>query len=185
MRRSLPLHRRPGRPRAARPIRSRRIIDGVPSVLEAERVGVPRLLMDAVRATELVARRHAVELRCVWDPRIGIVLVDARRVHELLCTLFAHAIERSDPRGIVLISAEAIGDEVRFCITESTDHAPGDGPSRQPPLDRGLTPRTEEPLWSTMEELIGAHGGRIWLDSDPGWGEMCCFTLLSTPHACA
>lgn len=179
------------RRRRARPQRGSAGVGAGPrgpmSVIEAEPVEIAEFLLGAVRASISTARRRAVELRCLWEPGIGVVLIDAKRMHELLRTLVCHAIARTTPPGTVLVSAELLGDEVRFCITESTEQTPlGDD------VDVGTAWPTDdlitdiaEPQWKPMEALVSAHGGRIWLDRDPDWGDMCCFTVLSSPRASA
>jgi signal transduction histidine kinase len=155
------------------------------TVIDAEPIEISEFLLKAVRASIGVARRRAIELRCLWEPSIGVVLVDAKRMHELLRTLVCHAIARTTPPGTVLVSAELLGDEVRFCITESTETSKGDDVDVGGPWPSDVGPAVEEPQWKPMEALVSAHGGRIWLDSDPEWGDMCCFTVLSSPRASA
>lgn len=138
-------------------------------VLQAQRLGIARFLLEAVHETEAIARQRNVELRCAWESDIGCVQVDELKMHHLLCILLLRAVERAAPSGIVLLSAELLGDRVRISITDAG-----------PPDEAEPDPRSEGyPPWSVMEDTLVAHGGELWVDREPGERATCCFTLLA------
>jgi hypothetical protein len=140
-------------------------------VLDATRLGVARLMIDAIHAAEPVARRRNVELRCAWDSRVGIVLVDEPRMHRLLSMLLVRALERVAPRGMVLLTAELFGDEVRFCIADSAEGG-------EPAAADGLG----APPWAALVDVLATYGGRLWVEDEAG-AETTYFTLLASPRA--
>ena len=68
--------------------------------LEAERVDVIGIVERAVHASELLARRHHVELRTLSDSRPVFAEVDARRVERILRNLIGNALDHAEGKPV-------------------------------------------------------------------------------------
>jgi hypothetical protein len=153
-------------------------------VVVADRVPVIELLVEAAAAAEATARRRAVRLRCVWEREVTVVLADRRRLRRTLTHLLTDAIERTPRGGAVLLSAEVGAGEVRFCIADSGP--PSTLEEREHTLDDDAScsfaagSADLDPA-SAVRSFVEAHGGRIWIDSDPETGTAFYFSLPSLP----
>lgn len=68
--------------------------------LEAERVDVIGIVERAVQASEVLARRHQVELRTLSDNRPVLAEVDARRVERILRNLIGNALDHAEGKPV-------------------------------------------------------------------------------------
>jgi signal transduction histidine kinase len=143
-------------------------------------------LQEAVGMMELETERRGCLIDCTSAGDIPAVLADGLQVQLVLVNLLQNAIqsvcgdEASDRR--VRVHAERIDGEVQVCVS---DRGPG-VPSQQ-------VEAIFEPLHSTKsggmgmglsicQEIIEAHGGRLWYEPNPAGGAMFCFTLRVASH---
>jgi signal transduction histidine kinase len=138
------------------------------------------LLHEAWQMLEPLARARNLALRLEAEPTLPRVRMDAARVLQVISNLVGNALKFTPAGGEVSIHAEALDDEVRISVR---DTGPGITPDRLPhvfgrfwqadPKDRrgigmGL---------SIAQGLVEGHGGRIWVESQPGEGSIFRFTL--------
>jgi signal transduction histidine kinase/DNA-binding NarL/FixJ family response regulator len=138
------------------------------------------LLHEAWQMLEPLARARNLALRLHAEPTLPTVRMDAARVLQVISNLVGNAVKFTPAGGEVNIHAEALDDEVRISVR---DTGPGITPDRLPhvfgrfwqadPKDRrgigmGL---------SIAQGLVEGHGGRIWVESQPGEGSVFRFTL--------
>ena len=153
-------------------------------VVAGDRVAVVELLAATVAGAESVARRRSVQLRCVWDRGVTVVIADRRRLQRTLMGLLTHTIGFTPRGGAVLLSAEVGAGEVRFCVADTGPESTLE--EREHMLDDDAScsfigePGDHDPA-SALREFVEAHGGRIWIDSDPVTGTAFYFTLPSLP----
>jgi signal transduction histidine kinase len=97
-----------------------------------------------------------------------------------LSNLVVNAIKFTPPQGRVELDAEADGQAVRFSVRDTGPGIPPD-----------LLPRVFERFWkgggagragtglglNIAREIVEAHGGRIWVESQPDHGTTFHFTL--------
>ncbi|HVK82832.1 MAG TPA: PAS domain-containing protein [Kofleriaceae bacterium] len=108
------------------------------------------------------------------------VLCDRGRVLQVFGNLLGNALKFCRAGDAITVSAARAGDHVQFSVA---DTGPGIPPDTQPKLF--------EPYWSGSEHakhgvglglyisrgIVEGHGGRIWVDSNPGTGSTFSFTL--------
>ena len=108
------------------------------------------------------------------------VFADRHRVLQVLSNLIGNAMKFTPPGGTIRVYAEARGEEVLFTVS---DTGPGIPPEH---IDKIFIPywqakRTERMgagLGLTISKgAVESHGGRIWVESEPGKGTKFRFTL--------
>ncbi|MDX2175089.1 MAG: PAS domain S-box protein [Candidatus Sumerlaeia bacterium] len=146
--------------------------------LACERVNVPEACLSAARLMDEHAASRGVELRTRLDPKAASVVVDPRRLRQVLFNLLSNAIKFTAEGGWVEVQTAA--DEERGMMSISVADS-GEGISLEEQA-RLFKPFTQ--LESTMtkrhggtglglsivKRLVEMHGGRVSLDSEPGRG---------------
>ncbi len=124
------------------------------------------------------ARHH---FRVDFPPDFPIVQADEGRIEQVLSNLLSNAIKYSE-KGNITISGQVRPEFVILCVTdEGPGIAPGDIPYifdrfyRSPEIAR-QTKGAGLGLY-LARAIVEAHGGRIWVNSEPGKGAQICFSL--------
>jgi two-component system, sensor histidine kinase and response regulator len=127
-----------------------------------------------------LAAAKARELGCVPPTWSAPVSCDRDRIHQVLSNLLANALRFTPPGGRVILAAQAMPDEVEFSVE---DAGPG--------IDSADVPHIFARYWQAAGQkrhglglglaisqgIVNAHGGRIWVESEPGHGATFRFTL--------
>jgi signal transduction histidine kinase len=111
------------------------------------------------------------------------VTMDSSRVQRVLYNLVQNALRHTPPDGAVQIRALDMGDEVEVQVADngegiSTQHLPGIF-ERSYRVDQSRSRQSGGAGLglSIAKGIIEAHGGRIWVKSEPGKGSVFSFTL--------
>ena len=112
-----------------------------------------------------------------------VVPADADRLQQVLGNLVDNAIKYGRAGGRVRVQARATNGAVEVCVQD-------DGPGIPPEsLDRVFErfyrvdkARSRESGGtglglSIVKHIVQSHGGRVWVDSEPGKGSAFCFTI--------
>jgi len=129
-------------------------------------------------AASLETARIAVEM----PAGLPQVTADPARLERILTNLWSNALKYSTPGTPVTVSARQEGDRV---ITAVSDRGPGISPSDLARLFeryfRGAAAREQREGLGlglfTTRQLVEAHGGRIWAESQVGVGSTFSFSL--------
>jgi two-component system OmpR family sensor kinase/two-component system sensor histidine kinase BaeS len=148
--------------------------------LERQSLDLAELLGGVAAGFDLQARGQGQELKLDLPPDLPTVDADPQRVRQAVANLVSNALRHAPDAGHVVISAQALQAEVQVSVAD-------DGPGiAQEDLDRiferfwhGVQPRAQgSGLGLTItRELVRAHGGRIWVESEPAQGSTFHFTL--------
>jgi signal transduction histidine kinase/putative methionine-R-sulfoxide reductase with GAF domain len=138
------------------------------------------LLQEAAEIYEPIAAEHGI--RFTVDRQVDDLHVrcDRERVLQVFSNLLGNSFKFCRPGDHVTLRAQRDGDQIRF---EVADTGPG-----IPPEERR---HIFEPYWSAERDgkkgtglglfithgVVEAHGGRIWLESEPEQGTTFFFTL--------
>ncbi|MDB5983046.1 MAG: Phytochrome, two-component sensor histidine kinase [Pseudomonas sp.] len=108
---------------------------------------------------------------------------DPERMFQVFSNLLGNAIKFTPPTGAITVSAEAQSGNVLFTVE---DNGIGINPSQLPHIfERYWTGREGNPRGTGLglyisHGIVEAHGGRLWVHSEPGQGSVFSFTIPST-----
>jgi signal transduction histidine kinase len=146
------------------------------------------LLHEAWQMLEPLAAARGLTLQLDAAPPLPTVRMDAARVLQVISNLVGNALKFTPAGGEVRIHAEALEDEVRISVR---DTGPGITPDKLPHVFGRFwqaDPRDRRGIGmglSIAQGLVEGHGGRIWVESQPGEGSVFRFTLRCAVPAAA
>jgi PAS domain S-box-containing protein len=157
------------------------------SALEAGRLSIvsrPETVGEIVassvgmRAGEAAAKSQTLSTELPGS--LPAVNVDAGRVGQVIGNLLANAIKFTDRGGHITVRGRATAPYVEISVSDNGPGIPLDEQSRV--FDRfwqssRTTGRGTGLGLAIARGIIEAHGGRIWLESEPGRGSTFSFTL--------
>jgi signal transduction histidine kinase len=152
--------------------------------LELSEVEVPTVLASAVSMHSEQASRHGIELGLSTEPEEITITADERRVRQIVFNLLSNAVKFTPRDGRVDVSARLDDGQVEIAIADT-------GP--------GIAAADQETIFEEFEQtsdgkkaegtglglplsrkLVELHGGRLWVESEPGRGSTFRFTLPVT-----
>ena len=144
------------------------------SLTEALERGV---VMVRERATE-----DGVEVTLATDADADIVTGDERRIRQVIFNLLSNAVKFTPADGSVDVRSAQVNGEVRVSVA---DTGPGIAAEDQERIfeefqqtEVGVRQREGTGLGLALSKrLVELHGGRIWVESEPGHGSTFVFTL--------
>ena len=151
------------------------------SKLELEALPPKTVIERAVSAIRPVARGRTLGYEA--DASLPNVWADPARVQQVLGNLTQNALNFSKPPSPVTVSAQLVGEEVLFGVSDFGLGIEADEQERIfEPFYRGgnggsVRPRGTGLGLAICRGLVEAHGGRIWVESETGNGSTFWFTL--------
>jgi signal transduction histidine kinase len=128
------------------------------------------------------ATREGVRIELSSDPGIDLVFGDERRIRQVVFNLLSNAVKFAPAGGTVSVGAAQIDGEVRVSVTDSGPGIPPEDHVRifeefqQAAAGKEQGEGTGLGL-ALSKRLVALHGGRIWVDSEPGKGSTFVFTI--------
>ena len=110
------------------------------------------------------------------------VLADRNELRRVIINLLGNAVKYTQNEGLIEVRAELDGNDLRFSVKDN-----GEGIYKQdiPKLFKRFSQGTQEKRSISTglglylsKQIIDAHGGKIWLESDKGKGSEFFFVLL-------
>jgi signal transduction histidine kinase len=142
-------------------------------------VNLPALARRLAERFQTQTQTHTIEVDFPDD--FPIILADENRISQLLSNLISNAIKYA-PQGKIIIHGEVRPEQVIITVS---DEGAGIDPADIPHVfDRFY--RSEKAARKTKgaglglylsKAIVEAHGGRIWVDPQPGAGARICFSL--------
>ncbi len=154
--------------------------------MEFTRVDVAASAVNVVEAMVPVAQRRGIQLEFIGTPESAIVWADGGRLEEVLMNLLSNALKFTPDGGRVAVR---VGEEDTDVEVAVEDSGPGITADELPLLFEKFSqtqtgramPRSGTGLGLVIcRHLVEAHGGRIWVESQPGHGSRFAFRLPRT-----
>ena len=128
------------------------------------------------------ATKNGVRLILEADPNVELVTADERRIRQVVFNLLSNAVKFTPEGGSVEVSSAQQNGEVLVSVA---DTGPGIAPEDQERIfeefqqtEVGAEEREGTGLGLALSKrLIELHGGRIWVESEPGNGSTFTFSL--------
>lgn len=139
------------------------------------------LVQEAIEQIQPLALNRGQTLAVRVVPGLPRVLADRNMILRVLTNLLDNAVKFAPQEGHITLSVERAGEDLLFVVS---DTGPGIPPEyRQRIFDRFARLESAEGLKGSGLGLafcklaVEAHGGRIWVESEPGHGATFYFTL--------
>ena len=151
--------------------------------LDLAKFSVPLAIDNAMVLVRERALRHQLQLRVQIAPEVSDIVADERKFKQILINLLTNAVKFSYPGGWVEVVAQrdtngvmvtvkdsgmGIATEDQAAIFEEFRQLKSAGSAKFEGTGLGL---------SLAKRLVELHGGRIWVESEPGKGAAFSFTL--------
>jgi PAS domain S-box-containing protein len=147
-------------------------------------VVVADLVSDAVDLLRPIAAASSLDLTADIAEGLPPVLADRDRIEQVLSNLIGNAIKFTPRRGGITVRVDRDGEVVRLAVS---DTGPGISADQLPHIFRRFwqgdrVDRRGIGLGLPIAKaIVEAHGGRIWAESEPGWGSTFYVTLPVAP----
>jgi signal transduction histidine kinase len=152
--------------------------------IDAQAVTVAALAKRAAAGMEMRARERGIAIVVEGDEEV-VVLADAHRAVQILTNLLANAVAHMEKPGDVRIAWERTGNEAIIRVIDSGVGIPPDELPRiferfyRVDISRSRATGGAGLGLSIVRQLVAAHGGRVWAESEVGVGSTFSFTLPS------
>jgi signal transduction histidine kinase len=154
--------------------------------LELAAFSLPEALERGVVMVRERAIANGVQLSLELAPDVGIVRGDERRVRQIVFNLLSNAVKFTPAGGNVTVATARAGEEVHVSVT---DTGPGIAVEDRERIfeefqqtDVGVQQREGTGLGLALSKrLVELHGGRIWVESEPGRGSRFTFAVPDEP----
>jgi signal transduction histidine kinase/DNA-binding response OmpR family regulator len=172
-----------------------RMLTLVNNILDASRIqsgefevfAEPSVLTDIVRPTvetlAPLAQEKEIAISVALPENVPRVLAEGTRIERVLMNLISNAVKFTPRRGRITVRAVAAEGEVEVAVEDTGVGIPGDELERvfrkyeHSALDGAKGARGTGLGLYICREIISAHGGRIWAESEVGYGSTFRFTL--------
>ncbi len=152
--------------------------------LNFERTPVKTLFDHAEALFKRQSDQKDVRLETTLDESVPAIRADANKIAWVLTNLISNALRYVGKGGRIQLIGRGVGPYVHLSVK---DDGPGIPPEYQSRIFQKLVQiKGREPGGSGLglaicKEIVRAHGGAIWVESQPGRGSTFTFTLPALP----
>ena len=151
--------------------------------LELSTFDLPSAVANAMTLIRERAQRHNIALSQEAGPDLGEVVADERKFKQILLNLLSNAVKFTPEGGRIAVDARRDDDSIVIAVRDTgIGIAPEDQDAvfeefRQ--VGRNYTNKQEGTGLglALTRKFVELHGGRIWLESEPGKGSTFTFTI--------
>lgn len=145
-----------------------------------------KLVQRVVALMAPAAEDKGISLQHVIEPDLPDVLIDEKRVAQVLTNLLDNALKFTPEGGEIVVKIGNSPRSLEFVLVSVSDTGRGIEPDRLGRIfDRLYQVKESDSMTqgglglglSICQELVGLHGGEIWAESQPGKGSTFFFTV--------
>ena len=157
-------------------------IEGGHFTVSKGEVAPTAVILTALESQQNLAGQTSVIINTDIAPAIPPIEADEERVLQVLENLVGNALKFTPPGGVVTVGARR-APEPGWVLFSVRDNGPGISPEHLPRVfDRFWQAQSSDRRGSGLglaicKAIVEAHGGRIWVESEPGKGASFLFTL--------
>lgn len=144
---------------------------------------LPKLIEDASTLALIGAKENGVDVSFRLDPAVDLVLADRIQIQQVLVNLIRNAIEiMAETPGRRRLEIAAVADREDLVQISVSDTGLGIAPEIAKQLFQPFVTTKRKGMGlglSICRTIIEAHGGKIWVEPNPGGGTIFHFTLRS------
>jgi signal transduction histidine kinase len=132
------------------------------------------------------AMQEGVQVALTPVTDVDVVTGDERRIRQVIFNLLSNAVKFTPAGGAVDVRATRVDGEVRVSVADTGPGIAAEDHERIfeefQQTEAGVEQREGTGLGLALSKrLVELHGGRIWVDSEPGKGSTFVFTLPARP----
>ena len=152
---------------------------------ERQPENLPRLIEEASALALVGAKELGVRAAFVFDPQVVLVLASKIQVQQVLLNLMRNAVEAMqdcDRRELTVSTCRLDNETVRIDVA---DTGPGIAPEIAAQLFQPFVTTKRHGMGvglSISRTIIESHGGRLWVEPNPGGGTIFRLTLKTFPN---
>jgi NtrC-family two-component system sensor histidine kinase KinB len=149
--------------------------------IDFDSVSVEVLFEKAVEVLRNQAMEKNIDLTYKSAFDLPDIKADVNKITWVLTNLISNSLRYTEDNGFIKLSAKEVGSQVHISVVDSGAGIPYEYQSRI--FEKFVQVKTEKSLGGTglglaiCKEIIRAHGGTIWVDSQPGHGSTFTFTV--------
>jgi NtrC-family two-component system sensor histidine kinase KinB len=150
-------------------------------LIEFDSVPVELIFRKAVGVLKNQAEEKHIELSYTLPGDLPCLKADVNKITWVLTNLISNALRYTSAHGYIRLSAEPAGSQVYISVADNGAGIPTEYQSRI--FDKFVQVKTEKILGGSgfglviCKEIVRAHGGTIWVDSQPQKGSTFTFSI--------
>src|SRR5438445_6693667 len=151
--------------------------------LETSAFDLAGTVADALTLIRERAQRHGILLGQQVDSNLGEIVADERKLKQVFLNLLSNAVKFTPDGGRIDVTARRAEDSALIAVRDSgIGIAPEDQAAvfeefRQVGRDSARKQEGTGLGLTLTKKFVELHGGRIWLESEPGKGSTFTFTI--------
>lgn len=144
-----------------------------------------QLAGEAVEAVLPVAENKGLSVEVHVSSALPLVLVDAEMIRRVLCNLLENAVKFTPPGGAISLGGKQDGDWVQLWVQDTGAGIPI--ADRQKIFEKYTRLNARDSAkgfglgLAYCRLAVEGHGGKVWVEGQPGEGARFCFTLPLAP----
>ncbi len=157
------------------------------AVLDPKPTSLHSLLANAAQLVQPLAAESKQRLTFEMNDDLPFVTCDSDMILRVVTNLMENAVKYTPSGGIIKLGAAAVPEGVRISVTDS-------GPGIPKHMHRQIFDKFSRVKYKDAPKGLGlglafcrlaveAHGGQIWVESEPGHGSAFIFTLPANRHS--
>ena len=152
--------------------------------LKKSKCDIKEIIEKSLEALQILSREANIDLVSEFENELPKVVCDPDRITQVITNLVGNAIKFTPAKGRINVKVRMKGEQ--FIVISISDTGAGIGKEDMPrlfkrfgQLDGGLMRKTGGTGLglAICKELVGMHGGEIWVESKTGKGSVFSFTL--------